>query len=46
MSTLQDTKVPLRIELGGLWASLMSCQRPIEVTLTATAVVYAWRWAR
>lgn len=25
MSTLQDTKVPLRIKLAGLWASLMSC---------------------
>jgi hypothetical protein len=25
MSTLQDTKIPLRIKLAGLWASLMSC---------------------
>lgn len=25
MSTLADTKVPLRIKLAGLWASLMSC---------------------
>jgi hypothetical protein len=25
MTTLQDTKVPVRIKLAGLWASLMSC---------------------
>jgi len=25
MSTLQDTRIPLRIKLAGLWASLMSC---------------------
>jgi hypothetical protein len=25
MSTLEDAKVPLRIKLAGLWASLMSC---------------------
>jgi hypothetical protein len=25
MSTLQDTRVPLRIRLAGLWTSLMSC---------------------
>jgi hypothetical protein len=25
MSTLQDAKLPVRIKLAGLWASLMSC---------------------